>query len=66
MTLIIKSPVEGKLKEIQFVFNLELDDALAVVAKEMVMELGIPETGMPGIAKEAVDRGAGLDVMGAC
>jgi hypothetical protein len=51
MTLVIKTMVEGSMKEVEFDFNLQADDPVEV-AGEMVTELGIPEQGMVEIARE--------------
>lgn len=49
MTLVIRTPLLGKLNLVEFEFNLSTDDPQEV-AKEMVTELGIPETDMKEMA----------------
>lgn len=49
MTLVIRTPLLGKLNLVEFEFNLSTDDP-EEVAREMVTELGIPETDMKDMA----------------
>lgn len=50
MTFLIKTPMAGKMKEVQFEFNLGTDDPLSV-AREMITDLELPEEDFEKIVK---------------